>query len=134
MLENYTKTVLIEARTLDEMLTKDFLPAVNAYAGETAKNAASKKAFLPELATGCEEALVSGLTEAYGALTEGIKELKALIAKTAETADALEAAKLCHSELLVKMEALAEMANKAEALIPDSYLPYPTYDQLLFSL
>lgn len=134
LLENYTKTVLIEARTLDEMLTKDFLPAVNSYAGETAGNAASKKAFMPSLSTDSEEALVSGLTEAYGSLTEGIKELKSLIAKTAAVDDALEAAKLCHTVLLTKMDELAETANKAEALIPDTLLPYPTYDQLLFSL
>lgn len=134
LLENYTKTVLIEARTLDEMLTKDFLPAVNAYAGETAGNAASKKAFMPSLSTDSEEALVSRLTEAYGSLTEGIKELKSLIAKTAAVDDTLEAAKLCHTELLTKMDELAETANKAEALIPDALLPYPTYDQLLFSL
>ena len=32
------------------------------------------------------------------------------------------------------MEALRLAANEAEELIPDSLLPYPTYDQLLFSL
>lgn len=134
LLENYTKTVLIEARTLDEMLTKDFLPAVNAYAGETARSAASKKDFLPGLSVDAEETLVSELTESYGALTEGIKELKALISKAAAAEEALKAADICHRELLVKMDELAETANKAEALIPDSFLPYPTYDQLLFSL
>ena len=75
-----------------------------------------------------------GLTEAYGTLTEGLKELKTLTAKAAASTDALEAAKLCHDELLAKMEELSETANKAEALIPDAFLPYPTYDQLLFSL
>ncbi len=134
LLENYTKTVLIEARTLDEMLTKDFLPAVNAYAGETAGNAASKKAFMPELSTASEEALVSGLTEAYKALTNGIKDLKSLVAKAAAADDPLKAAKICHLELLAKMDELAEIANMAEARIPDALLPYPTYDQLLFSL
>lgn len=134
LLENYTKTVLIEARTLDEMLTKDFLPAVNAYAGETAKNAASKKAFMPGLSMDSEEALVSGLTKTYAALTDGLKELKALIEKAVSTGDTLKAAQICHLELLGKMDELAEAANKAEALIPDTLLPYPTYDQLLFSL
>lgn len=134
LLENYTKTVLIEARTLDEMLTKDFLPAVNAYAGETAGNAASKKSFMPELSTASEETLVSGLSEAYKALTDGISDLKSLVAKAAATDDPLKAAQICHLELLAKMDELAEIANAAEARIPDALLPYPTYDQLLFSL
>src|SRR5699024_6513615 len=33
LLENYVKTIGIESRTLQEMLTKDFLPAVSSYTG-----------------------------------------------------------------------------------------------------
>ena len=36
-LENYVKTIGIEARTLAEMITKDFLPAVSTYAAEVSK-------------------------------------------------------------------------------------------------
>ncbi len=134
LLENYTKTVMIEARTMTEMLTKDFLPALNAYAGETAGHAASKKAFMPKLSTSSEEALIESLTEAYETITRGIKQLSASVAEAAGTEDALKAARLCHADILVKMEALRLAANEAEELIPDSLLPYPTYDQLLFSL
>ena len=45
-LENYVKTIGIEARTLAEMITKDFLPAVSTYAAEVSKNAATKKSFM----------------------------------------------------------------------------------------
>ena len=45
-LENYVKTIGIEARTLAEMITKDFLPAVSTYAAEVSKNAAAKKSFM----------------------------------------------------------------------------------------
>ena len=36
--------------------------------------------------------------------------------------------------LLKDMDELREYADEAEALIPDEYLPYPTYGQMLFSL
>lgn len=36
-LENYVKTIGIEARTLTEMITKDFLPAVSTYAARFPK-------------------------------------------------------------------------------------------------
>ena len=62
LLENYAKTVKIEARTLSEMLTKDFLLALDTYAGQTAKHASFKKAFLPSLPLVSEEALVTKLT------------------------------------------------------------------------
>lgn len=134
LLENYTKTVMIEARTMTEMLTKDFLPALNAYAGETAGHAASKKALMPKLSTASEEALIGNLTESYETITKDIKQLSASVEKAADTEDALKAARICHEDILVKMEKLRLAANAAEELIPDSLLPYPTYDRLLFSL
>lgn len=134
LLENYTKTVMIEARTMTEMLTKDFLPALNAYAGETAGHAASKKALMPKLSTASEEALIGNLTESYETITKDIKQLYASVEKAADTEDALKAARICHEDILVKMEKLRLAANAAEELIPDSLLPYPTYDRLLFSL
>ena len=57
-LENYVKTIGIEARTLAEMITKDFLPAVSTYAAEVSKNAAAKKSFMAAADTASEEALV----------------------------------------------------------------------------
>ena len=134
LLENYVKTIGIEARTLEEMLTKDFLPAVSTYTGEVAANAASKKTFMPTISTATEEALVTSLSNAYTAITDGIAELKSLTA-SADSLDGMQSiADSYHKDVLSKMEELRLIANEAEALIPDSKLPYPTYDQLLFSL
>ncbi len=134
LLENYVKTILIEARTLSEMLTKDFLPAVSAFAGQTAKNAASKKAFLPTLSMPAEEALVTKLTKTYTDLTDGLTQLADLVREAESIGDMQKAAEFCHTRILSRMEALRLTANAAETLIPDTLLPYPTYDQLLFSL
>lgn len=134
LLENYVKTILIEARTLSEMLTKDFLPAVSAFAGQTAKNAASKKAFLPTLSMPAEEALVTKLTKTYTDLTDGLTQLADLVREAESIDDMQKEAEFCHTRILSRMEALRLTANAAETLIPDTLLPYPTYDQLLFSL
>ena len=134
LLENYVKTIIIEARTMAEMLTKDFLPSVSAYAGEISKNAASAKTFLPCADTSAEEVLVKSLTDSYVSITEEIARLKESIQDAATMEDMQKAADFCHCELLSKMETLRLAANSAEELIPDSMLPYPTYDQLLFSL
>lgn len=134
LLENYVKTILIEARTMAEMLTKDFLPALNIYAGETARNAGMKKSFLPTLATEAEEALVTRLTEVYASVTDGTAQLLSLAETAEETGDMQQAAQFCRTDILARMEELRLTVNAAEALIPDSLLPYPTYDELLFSL
>ena len=133
-LENYVKTIAIEARTLAEMITKDFLPAVSTYAAEVSKNAAAKKSFMAAADTASEEALVEKLSTAYTALTAEVTELKTLIDTSFALEDTQKCAEAFHDQVLAKMEDIRTIASDIEALIPDSILSYPTYDQLLFSL
>ena len=133
-LENYVKTIGIEARTLAEMITKDFLPAVSTYAAEVSKNAAAKKSFMAAADTASEEALVEKLSTAYTALTAEVTELKTLIDTSFALEDTQKCAEAFHDQVLAKMEDIRTIASDIEALIPDSILSYPTYDQLLFSL
>ena len=133
-LENYVKTIGIEARTLAEMITKDFLPAVSTYAAEVSKNAAAKKSFMAAADTASEEALVEKLSTAYTALTAEVAELKTLIDTSFALEDTQKCAEAFHDQVLAKMEDIRTIASDIEALIPDSILSYPTYDQLLFSL
>ena len=133
-LENYVKTIAIEARTLAEMITKDFLPAVSTYAAEVSKNAAAKKSFMAAADTASEEALVEKLSTAYTALTAEVTELKTLIDTSFALEDTQKCAEAFHDQVLAKMEEIRTVASDIEALIPDSILSYPTYDQLLFSL
>ena len=122
-LENYVKTIGIEARTLAEMITKDFLPAVSTYAAEVSKNATAKKSFMAAADTASEEALTAEVTE-----------LKTLIDTSFALEDTQKCAEAFHDQVLAKMEDIRTIASDIEALIPDSILSYPTYDQLLFSL
>ena len=133
-LENYVKTIGIEARTLAEMITKDFLPAVSTYAAEVSKNATAKKSFMAAADTASEEALVEKLSTAYTALTAEVTELKTLIDTSFALEDTQKCAEAFHDQVLTKMEDIRTIASDIEALIPDSILSYPTYDQLLFSL
>ena len=133
-LENYVKTIGIEARTLAEMITKDFLPAVSTYAAEVSKNAVAKKSFMAAADTASEEALVEKLSTAYTALTADVAELKTLIDTSFALEDTQKCAEAFHDQVLAKMEEIRTVASDIEALIPDSILSYPTYDQLLFSL
>ena len=133
-LENYVKTIGIEARTLAEMITKDLLPAVSTYAAEVSKNAAAKKSFMAAADTASEEALVEKLSTAYTTLTAEVTELKTLIDTSFALEDTQKCAEAFHDQVLAKMEDIRTIASDIEALIPDSILSYPTYDQLLFSL
>ena len=134
LLENYVKTINIESKTLQEMLTKDFIPAVNGYAAEVAVNANEKKALIEGLATTAEESIVKELTEASNTLSAKVAELKAVTEKADAVAeeDMQKAAESFHKDVLTLMDEMKDVANAAEEKIPDEELPYPTYDQMLF--
>ena len=134
LLENYVKTINIESKTLQEMLTKDFIPAVNGYAAEVAVNANEKKALIEGLSTIAEESLVKELTEASNILSAKVAELKVVTEKADAAAeeDMQKAAESFHKDVLTLMDEMKDVANSAEEKIPDEELPYPTYDQMLF--
>lgn len=134
LLENYIKTIAIEARTMIDILSRDFLPTLHSYTGAVASSTSSKKALLPDLKTDAEEALVRKLSNCYEILADGVQDLKEQLTKTEKEEDLKRSAFLSRNLLIPSLEHLGTAASEAEALIPEDLLPYPSYDQLLFSL
>lgn len=134
LLENYIKTIAIEARTMIDILSRDFLPTLHSYTGAVASSTSSKKALLPDLKTDAEEALVRKLSNCYEILADGVQDLKEQLTKTEKEEDLKRSAFLSRNLLIPSLEHLGTATSEAEALIPEDLLPYPSYDQLLFSL
>ena len=133
-LENYIKTIEIEAKTLKEMVTKDFLPSAAGYAAETAENAQSMKAFAASVPVSKAEELVNFLGNIYEKLSIELDILSEEIQQVESREFVQETADYCHKTLLSTMENIRCLVNLAEEKIPDEMLPYPTYDTLLFSV
>ena len=135
-LENYVKTLHIEAGTLVEIIQKDLLPAVTTYIEKLARTAALKKSVVPDISVSTEATLLTKLTELSEAMTKDLETLKqdTAMAEYEVDKDLLKSAKLYQSVVLTDMEKVRASADAAEALIPDSILPYPTYGKLLFSI
>ena len=135
-LENYVKTLHIEAGTLVEIIQKDLLPAVTTYMEKLAQTAALKKSVVPDISVSAEAALLTRLTELSETMVKDLERLKedTAMAEYEVGKDLLKSAKLYQSVVLTDMEKVRVSADAAEALIPDSILPYPTYGKLLFSI
>ena len=134
LLENYVKTIQIEAKTMKEMLSKDFLPAVGSYGASVADQAMAMKAFAPSLSTDSAQALVTSLGKTYEEISKGLGDLEQEIQTAGSMDNMQEAADYCHKTLLSTMDELRRAADEAETKIPEEELPYPTYDALLFSV
>ena len=131
LLENYCKTLHIEAKTLQDMVRRDFLPALMEYTDEISCSVSGKKA-VADLPCTAEIKLLSKLSGYYEEIFAAEEKLEA-DTKTAEgIADMLEAANFYHGTVLADMAAVRSAADAAEEYIPDSILPYPNYESLLF--
>ena len=135
-LENYVKTLHIEAGTMVEIIQKDLLPAVTTYMEKLAQTAALKKSVVPDISVSAEAKLLTKLTELSEAMIKDLDRLKedTAMAEYETDKDLLKSAKLYQSVVLDDMEKIRVSADAAEALIPDDILPYPTYGKLLFSI
>ena len=132
LLENYCTVLKIEASTMLEMLHKDILPALNAYESDLTSAALDKKA--TGISAGFEAKLAEKLS-AYGSeIYAAAEKLEAALTAAADIASSKEAANFYHDSVLSAMEELRTAADKAEALLGEKYLPYPTYGELLFGV
>ena len=134
-LENYYKTINIESNTLAEMIQKQVIPSVYTYVEKLAHTAAAKKSVVADISVASEAALISKLSTLADTMAKALETLKADTAKAlASSDDVLACSKAYQETVLEDMETLRKSADEAEALIPDELLPYPTYDELLFSI
>ena len=134
MLENYCKTVCIEAQTMSDMARKQILPAVARYAADVARDAAGKKALDAGLSCAYETKLVKKLTAVIESIDARTDALDSVIAKLRTISDVTEEANFIRDELLSRMTELRAAADEAEILTEERCWPFPTYGDLLFSV
>ncbi len=133
-LENYVKTLHIEACTMAEIIQKELLPSATSYMEQIAQTASLKKSVVPDISISSEAGLLKKLTFLEDAMTADLETLKTDTAKAESCEDLLEKARFYQKTVLSDMEKLRESADAAELLIPEFILPYPTYGALLFSV
>lgn len=132
LLEEYSKTLHIEAKTMSEMVQKEVLPSIFSYVSELTSTGLSKKDLMPTISTKAEEKLISRLSTLGDSISDELDALNEKIRTAEGTADSLEAGHYYHDVILSEMETIRQLVNDAEELIPEEILPYPTYDAILF--
>ena len=134
MLENYCKTVRIEAQTMSDMARKEILPAVERYAADVADAAASKKTLDAEISCCYEKKLVKKLAALIDSIDSRTDALDGVIAKLKTLSDVTEEANYIRDEMISRMTELRAAADEAEVMTAESYWPFPTYGDLLFGV
>ena len=133
-LEEYAKTINIEALTMLEMAKQDILPAVSSYVKELTDTALAKKALSDAIPTSVEEDLVTTLSNDLVSFVEKIDTLSEDVVKGNDIEDAQEKANYYHDVVFAAMNELRAVSDEMETITSSGYWPYPTYDELLFGV
>ena len=134
MLDNYCKTVIIEANTMVDMAKTQIAPAVEAYTAEVAKSAAAKKALDANLACTYETTLVKKLSALTDRIAAKIGELEEALISLHQASDVETESYFIRDTLLLRMSELRVACDEAETLTAKKYWPFPTYADLLFGV
>lgn len=134
MLENYCKTVLIEANTMIDMAKTEIAPAVSAYVLELANTAAAKKAVDDSISWGYEAGLLKKLAGMEEQIAVRTEELEEAVMKLKGAEDVEAEAYMIRDTVLGKMEELRAACDEAETITAKKYWPFPTYGDLLFGV
>ena len=134
LLENYSKTVNIEALTMVDMAKREILPAVEKYTKSLADTLAAKKAAVAGLTCKYETAAVTKLSELSDSIADATDDLEAEIEKFQAIEDVTEAANDIRDVILGKMDSLRTVCDEAETITAKEFWPFPTYSDLLFSV
>ncbi|WP_289804152.1 glutamine synthetase III [Faecalibaculum rodentium] len=134
MMDEYVKTLNIEAQTMSDMAKKEILPAVSAFTGGLSETILAKTSVSDQIPVTYEAATLETasvlLAEAYQAL----EALDAAIAEMHAMEGFEEKAFYVRDALIPAMDALRAPCDKLETIVSDNVWPFPTYGKLLFGI
>ena len=133
-LDNYCKTVKIEALTMVDMARKEILPAVEAYAKELSDAYIAKSAVIPGIAGKYEKGVIAKLSTLADEIDTAAAALDAAVIRFNAISDTTEASCMIRDVILQKMAELRVVCDEAETVTAEKYWPFPTYDKLLFGV
>ena len=134
LLENYCKTVIIEANTMVDMARKQIVPAVERYAADVAGAASVRVSLVPEVSCGYEKKLVKKLSGLMEQMDGRIDELAEAVRQLHDLSSVEEESCAIRDSVIPKMNELRAVADEAESVTADDYWPFPTYGELLFGV
>ena len=131
-LENYVKSIRIEALTMIEMARQDIYPAVNGYLAELCGSIEAKRAVSVKLPVGEDMKLAEKLATMNDAMMAAVAKLERDLSEMPE-GEQPASQKMAHV-VLPDMEQVRSLADGMEKLCSSDYWPYPTYTDILYSV
>lgn len=131
-MEEYTKTLLIEARTMITMVYRQIGPAVLSYIKSINETIEGIQKTSSMVSATSMTKLVQKLAENYDMLMNTTQVLEATVQKVGELSDVTEQAIFCTNNIIPTMEKLRTYGDTLETITAKESWPFPVYSDLLF--
>ena len=130
--ENYAKAINIEARTMIDMASKQFIPAVIKYTKALADTVIAVKAAGVDATVQAET--LAEVSKLLVETKEANVKLSELVDKAASMAEGEKQARFYHFDVVPAMEALRSPVDKLEMIVDKEAWPMPSYGDLIFEV
>ena len=134
LLENYSKTIRIEALTMTDMVNKYVVPAVVSYQNELAELILNKKAVNPGIDTSLEENRLSRISQLSAELGKRLDRLCEQTSEVSGISDTLALAQAYREKVFAAMNDLREVVDELELIVSRKHWTLPTYTDILYSV
>ncbi len=131
MMENYHKTVHIEALTFIEIVKKHFTQSTMSFQKELLDVAINKKMF--EIDSSLEERIIQKCTYLIKETYRNVETLENRLIATKEINDTLELGIYYRDSIYSLMIETRVMIDELETIIPSEYQTLPSYSEILYS-
>ncbi len=134
MLENYCKSVNIEAITMVDMVGKSILPAIEEYLLKVAKAASLMLSVSQDVSCRYEKEVLSKLSGLSDSIEDAREDLAKNLENLKDMEDIIKTSEFIRDEIIPRMDTLRGYVDEAEVMTSEEYWPYPSYGKMLFSV
>lgn len=130
--EHYCKVVNIEAKTMIDMATKKYIPAVIAYVKTLADSINAVHQAVPEAVVTVQTELLTKASRLLANTHKALATLQKLVKHAEEIEDIKEKAEYFKDTIMPAMRDLRNPIDALEVIVDKKAWPVPTYGDLLF--
>ena len=134
LLDNYSKTIHIEALTMIDLAKKEIIPTILGYQGEIAEIANNKKKLSSSIQCCLEENILNKISTLGNSLYSKLEDLEKSVLDAKLHTEALDLAKYYRESVFMNMQQLRAVVDELETLVSKKYWTLPSYGELLFSV
>lgn len=132
LLETYSKTIRIEARTMIEMARKKLLPAALDYVSSVCCSISVKKQI--GMTSYSEEKIAAKLNDLADRFYDSIERLESQLESACKINDIKKQAECFHDYVLAEMDIMRSVADEIEMNMPCDKWPIPTYTAMIYNI